>query len=72
MADWLKANPAFTMEDYLWHLSVPFTKIMAADATYTKYLSEKQAKKHKQENNAQHIDNPMDLLADTGIPVFNF
>lgn len=47
MVDWLKANPSFTMNDYLWGISVCMAKVMAADATHSVYLSEKQAKKYK-------------------------
>lgn len=71
MTDWLKANPSFTIDDYLWKISVPFAKIMASDATYTKYLSEKELKKVKQTHNVEKIDDPMKWLQDTGTPVFN-
>lgn len=47
MADWLKANPTFSMEDYLWKISLPFAKIMMADATRIAYLSEDAAKKFR-------------------------
>lgn len=44
----MKANPAFSMDDYLWKLSVPFTKIMSYDASQVIYLTESQQKKYKE------------------------
>ena len=70
MVDWLKANPAFSMEDYMWKLSVPMAKIMAADATHTIYLSEKQAKKYNIKKNAVRVDSIKDMMTDLGTPVF--
>ena len=70
MVDFLKANPAFSMHDVMWTLSVPFVKIMNIDATQVHYLSEKQAKKIKTKKAAVRIDDPMQLLNDTGAPIF--
>ena len=70
MVDFLKANPAFSMHDVMWNLSVPFVKIMNIDATQVHYLSEKQAKKIKTKKAAVRIDDPMQLLNDTGAPIF--
>ena len=47
MADFLKANPFMTMEDYLWKYSIPMIKIMGMDNSHVNYLSEKQAEKGK-------------------------
>ena len=81
MSVWLKANPAFSMEDYQWKLSVPFIKVMSSDATHVAYLSEKAAKKYKQERNAriaankkadnnEVFDDPDAFAAALGIPSF--
>ncbi len=71
MGDWLKANPTFSMDDYLWKISVPLAKILAHDMTYIKYLSEKQAKQQSVIKTAQRVDDPMQLLNDFGTPIFN-
>ena len=70
MVDFLKSNPAFSMHDIMWNLSVPFVKVMMYDATQVHYLSEKQAKKMKVKKTAVRIDDPMQLLNDTGAPIF--
>lgn len=59
------------MEQYLWHIPIRTIKLMSMDATKVIYLSEKQQQKIKEEKSIQRIDNPMDLLNDFGIPVFN-
>lgn len=71
MADWLKANPTFSMDDFLWKISVPFARILSADQTHIIYLSKEEAKKAKTVKTAQRIDDPMQLMTDTGVPVFN-
>lgn len=73
MVDWLKAIPSMTMDDFLWKLSVPMAKIMAADATHVAYLSEAQAKKAKQKKHSVTFDDMLDdeLMTDMGVPVFN-
>lgn len=71
MMDFLKVYPFVTMDDYIWRYSVPMIKVMSADATKTLYLSEKQAKKYRQKNSALRIDDPSQLMSDTGAPVFN-
>lgn len=70
MIDFLKAYPSFTMYDYVWGLSAPLIKVMLMDATQVHYLSEKQAKKMKAKKAAVRIDDPMQLLNDTGAPIF--
>ena len=78
MTDWLKANPAFSMEDYQWKLSVPFIKVMASDATHVAYLSEKQAKEYKQQKRKANAkkksegitDDPEEFARALGIPSF--
>lgn len=69
----MKANPAFSMDDYLWRLSAPFVKILATDQTYVKYLSDKQAKLNKAKKNSVNFDDMLDdeLMNDAGVPVFN-
>lgn len=76
MVDWLKANPSLTMNDYLWGISVCMAKVMAADATHTVFLSEKQAKTQKLINQRkesvtldEQIENE-DFLNDLGMPIF--
>ena len=74
MADWLKANPTFSMDDYLWKISVPFAKIMQSDQTSVAYLSEKAANefrrktKPKNKNNGVY-DDPSEFAAAIGIPI---
>ena len=58
------------MEQYYWGLSVPMIRLMTADSTRVHYLSEKQAKKINTKKKSVRIDDPMDLMADTGAPVF--
>lgn len=71
MMDFLKSYPFITMEQYYWELSYPMIRLMAYDATRVIYLSEEEAKKAKTVKTAQRIDDPMQLMADTGVPVFN-
>lgn len=71
MVDFLKAYPFITMEQYYWGLTAPMVRLMAYDATKVIYLSEKQAEKYSKARNVQRIDNPMDMLNDLGMPVFN-
>lgn len=46
-------------------------RLMYYDASRVVYLSEKAAKKQSIKNKARRVDNPLELLADTGLPVFN-
>ena len=69
MVDFLKLNPAFSMHDIMWNLSVPFVKVMMSDATQTLILSEKQQKQYKQykrtskSHNRVYTDSKEDLDA---------
>lgn len=72
MVDWMKANPAFSMDDYMWKLSVPFSRIMAADATQVAYLSDRQKeeyKKRKSKSGDKVYEDPMEFAKALGIPV---
>lgn len=71
MVDFLKAYPFVTMEQYFWELSAPMIRLMSYDATRVIYLSDKEAKKQKIRRTAQRVDDPMELMADTGAPVFS-
>lgn len=55
--DFLKTYPSFTMEQYLWEISIPKLKLMMADATRIVYLTEKQSKKYKGKNKHKKTDN---------------
>lgn len=55
MADFLKAFPFVSMEDYMWKMSSPMIRIMAADNTHVEHLSEKQAQKLKRMKHGMHI-----------------
>jgi hypothetical protein len=73
MADFLKAFPQFTVDYYLWGLSLPMIKIMGIDASHTLYLSEKQAKEYrtwKSARNAKLYDDPEKFMNDLGLPIF--
>ena len=75
MVDFLKMNPAFSINDVMWNLSVPFVRIMMSDATQVHYLSEKQVKKYKQFKRTgkvekQVTDDPYEFAAALGIPTF--
>lgn len=75
MVDWLKLNPAFSLHDFMWNLSVPFVKVMMSDATQTLMLTEKQAKQYKQQRRTgkrsdEVTDDPDAFAAALGIPSF--
>lgn len=46
---------------------------MASDGTYTKYLSEKQAKAYwaKHPKEGKGYDDPEKFMSDLGLPIFN-
>jgi len=71
MIDFLRANPYVTKEEYLWHWTIPQIKLASYDFSHVEYLSEEQAKKEKARRNAIVLDNPMDLVNDLGLPIFN-
>jgi hypothetical protein len=73
MADFLKAFPFVTMEDYLWKYSIPMIRVMSGDATHTLYLSEKQAKDYKHYRmmrDAKKYSDPEQFINDLGLPIF--
>lgn len=70
MMDFLKSYPFMTVEDYYWKYSHIMIQLMIRDASKVIYLSEKQAKKMKVKKKAVRIDDPMQLLNDTGAPIF--
>lgn len=71
MIDFLRANPYVTREEYLWQWTIPQIKLASYDFSHVEYLSEAQAKKEKARRNTIVFDNPMDLVNDLGIPIFN-
>lgn len=71
MMDFLKAYPFITIEDYRWKLSVVEVRLMSYDASRIIYLSDKESKKQRTVKTAQRVDNPMELMTDVGVPVFN-
>lgn len=71
MVDFLKQFPFITMEDYKWGLSVPMIRIMTADNTRVRYLSEKQAEERKKRKGMKKINGKEDMT-DLGIPMLGF
>ena len=55
----------YTIEDYKWNLNPRMIRIMCADNTHIRYLSEKQAKKE----NATVINSADDLMNDLGMSI---
>ena len=70
--DFIKQYPSVTFEDYFWKYSAPMIRIMSSDGTYSKYLSEKQAKKYwaKRAQKAKVYDDPDKFINDLGLPMF--
>lgn len=71
--DFIKQYPSVTFEDYIWTYSSPMIRIMSSDGSYTKYLSEKQAKSYwaKHRNNAKVYDDADKFINDLGLPMFD-
>lgn len=71
MIDFLRANTFVTKEDYQWKWSVPQIKLATNDFTYTKYLSEKQAKSYwaKHPKKEKTYDDPDKFINDLGLPM---
>lgn len=65
MADFLKAHPFITLEDYMWNMNPCLIKLMAIDNTRVHYLSEKEKERRK----SKFIDGS-NLISDLGVPVF--
>lgn len=71
MVDFLKQFPFITMEDYKWGFSVPMIRLMTADNTRVRYLSEKQAEERKRRRECKHLSSKKDMT-DLGIPMLGF
>lgn len=69
--DFIKQYPSFTFDDYFWKYSAPMIRIMSSDGTYTKYLSEKQAKAYwaKHKRGGKMYDDPDKFVNDLGLPM---
>lgn len=69
MFDFLKAYPSVTMEQYMWHMTVPQIALAKYDTTHVVYLSEEDVQKKK----AKVINTADDLINDFGmsIPIIN-
>lgn len=67
MTDFIKAHTMYTFEDYKWNLNPCLIKIMCADNTRIRHLTDEQVERKK----AKVItgDNVAELN-DLGIPVF--
>lgn len=66
MADFLKANPYVTRDEYMWKWTVPQIRLVSYDFTHVNYLSEEEA----ENKNARRVTAD-DLINDLGIPIFN-
>lgn len=67
MFDFLKAYPSVTMEQYMWHMTIPQILLAQYDTTHVLYLSEEEAKIDQ----ATKVNSADDLLNnDLGIPIF--
>lgn len=71
MTDFLKANPYVSREEYLWEWTIPQVMLSSYDYTHVRYLSEKEYERKKRDAKARRYDNPLDLVNDLGIPIFN-
>lgn len=73
MIDFLRTNTFVTKDDYQWSWSVPQIKLANSDFTYTKYLSEKQAKFYwaKHPNKGKMYTDPEAFINDLGLPIFS-
>ena len=64
MVDFLKANPFIGMEQYIWVMNPAMIRIMTADNTHVRYLSEKELK-----NRNVKMSDGSDLMSDLGVPI---
>lgn len=67
--DFIKQYPSMTFDDFFWKYSRPMVQIMCSDATYIKYLTEKQAKEYQRIKPADQYDNLDKFTNDLGIPM---
>lgn len=64
------------MRDVMWSLSVPFVRVMMADATQVIYLTDKQKKRYKNNKHTRSAageevtDDPDAFAKALGIPTF--
>lgn len=65
MADFLKAHPFVTIDEYMWEKNPCLLKLMAVDNTHVHYLSEKEKKRKR----GKVIDGT-NLVSDLGVPIF--
>ena len=65
IADFIKAHPMYTIEDYKWNLNPRMIRIMCSDNTRIHYMSEKEAKM----DGATVINSADDLMNDLGMSI---
>jgi hypothetical protein len=65
MADFLKAHPFISLDDYMWKMNPCLIKLMSIDNTRVHYLSEKEKERRK----STYIDGS-NLTNDLGMPIF--
>lgn len=65
MFDFLKAYPSVTMEQYMWHMTVPQIALAKHDSTHVVYLSDEEAARR----NTKVINSAEDLMNDLGFPI---
>jgi hypothetical protein len=72
MADFLKAFPFISIDEYKWKLTIPQIRIMSADASHVLYLTEKQAKQYSawKRTHSKQYDDVDKFINDLGIPIF--
>ena len=71
MVDFLKQFPFVTMDDYKWKLSVPMIRLITADNTRVRYLTERQAEERKKRGRSTHLSGKDDMT-DLGIPMLGY
>ena len=64
MVDFLKANPFISMEQYIWVMNPAMIRIMTADNTHVRYLSERELR-----NKNAKMSDGSDLMSDLGVPI---
>lgn len=57
MADFLKANPYVSREEYMWEWTITQIRLVSFDYTHVRYLTEEQVEK----NNAVRCESPDEL-----------
>ena len=64
MVDFLKANPFISMEQYIWVMNPAMIRIMTADNTHVRYLSERELR-----NKNAKMSDGSNLMSDLGVPI---